>query len=106
MLQPTKAPKSLKCHHKGARACPASTCLGGGCTNPSLVANKRAKPGKGSQGRNEDANQEGRRKEKKPFGLWKQAVDSLKLGINSIYTNAVQAIKPGHSLSCSEESLE
>lgn len=36
---------------------------------------------------------------KNPFGLWKQAVDSLKLGINSIYTNAVQAIKFGHGLS-------
>lgn len=63
------------------------------------MANKGAKPGKGSEGRNEDANEEGRRKEKKALGLWKQVADSLKLGINSIYTNAVQAIKFGHSLS-------
>jgi len=41
--------------------------------------------------------QEARKEGKEIFGLWKQAVDGLKLDINSIYTNVVQTIKSGHS---------
>lgn len=85
----------------GASTPHATTCLRvGGCRNQSLVANKQTSKTRRSLGRqklrHQSRSQEGR---KKIFGLWKQALDSLKLDINSIYTNVVQTIKFGHSLS-------
>lgn len=97
------------CTHKGTKVTqmPPQRCQGFPCLPAWVVGveihpqwqTKEQKQGKAHKAEMKMLIKKTGGRKKKPFGLWNQAVDSLKLGINSIYTNAVQAIKFGHSLS-------